>query len=144
MSDDFKSRKFQSGRNKVYSSKTAGHWCFCNFCFPAKGFFNPSFKAKSIKVDNKLTLEQSFDEVVDELRKIIISKNLDYGPNNILNTPGGSLNGLNVRLYDKIERLNHLLSKKTSPNNESLRDTFIDIANYAIIGMLVIDSKWGK
>jgi hypothetical protein len=69
-------------------------------------------------------------------------KHADYGPNNIARAPGGPLNGLAVRLHDKVARLAHLLDKGAAPNNESLRDTMLDICNYGIIGVLVIDSKW--
>lgn len=82
--------------------------------------------------------------VQDELADVIIKKHQDYGPKNISNSPGGPLNGINVRLYDKIARLSNLIDNNIEPNNESLRDTLVDISNYALIGLLVIDGKWDK
>lgn len=73
---------------------------------------------------------------------LLIQKHEDYGPANISDAPGGPLNGLSVRLHDKVARLNHLLSNDKEPKNEAIEDTFIDILNYAIIALLVLDNKW--
>jgi hypothetical protein len=73
---------------------------------------------------------------------LLIKKHDDYGPTNISDAPGGPLNGLSVRLHDKVARLNHLLSNGKQPKNEAIEDTFIDILNYALIALLVIDGKW--
>jgi hypothetical protein len=73
---------------------------------------------------------------------LLIKKHEDYGPANISDAPGGPLNGLSVRLHDKIARLNHLLSNDKEPKNEAIEDTFIDILNYALIALLVIEGKW--
>lgn len=81
-------------------------------------------------------------DIASKCIAIMVIKNKDYGPNSITNAPGGALNGLNVRLHDKIERLNNLLSNKKEPNNESIRDTFVDIVNYGIISLLVLDNRW--
>ena len=45
-------------------------------------------------------------------------------------------------MHDKLARINHLYDTGATPENESLRDSFIDMANYAIIAMLVLDGKW--
>jgi hypothetical protein len=92
------------------------------------------------------TSRMAFDiyDIQDELVALLLKKHDDYGPKNISNAPGGPLNGLNVRMYDKLARLDNLISNGKNPKNESLRDTFLDIANYAIIGLLVLDGKWDK
>ncbi len=64
--------------------------------------------------------------------------------NNIQNAPGGPLNGLQVRLYDKMSRLVNLIQSGAKPENESLRDTFVDIANYGVIGMMILDGTFPK
>lgn len=73
---------------------------------------------------------------------VLLNKHDDYGPRNISDSPGGAINGLSVRLHDKVARLAHLLKTGANPKNESLYDTFLDIANYGLIGMLVIDDMW--
>jgi hypothetical protein len=73
---------------------------------------------------------------------LLIKKQKDYGPKNISDSPGGPLNGLRVRMFDKLARINNLLETGATPENESLRDSFMDIANYAIISMMVLDKHW--
>jgi len=77
------------------------------------------------------------------LEEILIKKQLDYGPGNINNAPGGALNGLLVRMNDKMERLKHLVYHADGePQNESIDDSFLDIANYAVIAMMVRNGSW--
>ena len=76
------------------------------------------------------------------LEHLLMSKHEDYGPTNISRAPGGALNGLRVRIHDKIARINHLIDKGGNPKYESLADSFRDLANYAIIALLVLDGDW--
>lgn len=75
---------------------------------------------------------------------LLVRKQKDYGPKNISNAPGGPLNGLRVRMFDKLARINNLIETGATPENESLRDSFMDIANYATIALMVLDNKWDK
>lgn len=75
-------------------------------------------------------------------KHVLLSKHKDYGPTNISQSPGGPLNGLRVRMWDKFARINHLIDSGATPENESLKDSFLDMANYAIIAMLVLDKEW--
>ena len=80
--------------------------------------------------------------VYTELEDLLLSKHRDYGPSNIANAPGGALNGLRVRMHDKLARINNLVDSGASPEHESLEDSFKDMANYAIIGLLVLREQW--
>ena len=80
--------------------------------------------------------------VLDSAGNLLIRKHHDYGPKNIAHSPGGPLNGLRVRMWDKVARINNLLDSKVSPSNESLRDSFIDLLNYSAIAIMVLDKKW--
>jgi hypothetical protein len=82
------------------------------------------------------------DTITKELTAILLKKQQDYGPLNIALAPGGPMNGLRVRMYDKLARLNNLADKAATPNFESIEDTLIDLANYAIIGLLVQRGQW--
>ncbi len=82
------------------------------------------------------------EQIAEELLTILFKKHADYGPLNIANAPGGAMNGLRVRMHDKLARLNHLVDKGDTPNYETLEDTLIDLANYAIIGLLVQRGQW--
>jgi hypothetical protein len=77
-----------------------------------------------------------------ETFQVLVKKQLDYGPKNISLSPGGPLNGLRVRMHDKLSRINHLIDNGATPENESLRDSFLDLANYSIIAMMVLDDVW--
>ena len=55
------------------------------------------------------------------------------------------IQGTNNFIADKISRLKNLLSNgKNYVKGEGMEDTFIDIANYGIIGLLVGRDKWKK
>jgi hypothetical protein len=79
---------------------------------------------------------------MDTAGNLLIRKHHDYGPKNIAGSPGGALNGLRVRIWDKIARINNLLDSGVQPSNESLRDSFLDLLNYSAIAMLVLDNSW--
>jgi hypothetical protein len=83
-------------------------------------------------------------QVLDDAGNLLIKKHKDYGPTNISLSPGGPLNGLRVRMHDKTARINHLIDSGATPENESLRDSFIDLLNYSAIALMVLDGKWPR
>jgi hypothetical protein len=83
-------------------------------------------------------------DATEGLAELLISKHRDYGPKNISQSPGGPLNGLRVRMWDKLARINNLIETNADPKHESLEDSFKDMANYAIIGLLVLQEKWPR
>jgi hypothetical protein len=99
-------------------------------------------KARKANADNQFMQDVSL--IFTELEDLLLSKHKDYGPKNISQSPGGPLNGLRVRLWDKLARLNNLTEKNSLPQHESLEDTFKDMANYAVIGLLVLRDKWDR
>lgn len=99
----------------------------------------PPSKPKITELDK---LRKDMETIHKLLGDILLSKHKDYGPLNIAHAPGGALNGLRVRMHDKLARINHLIDKGDTPNYESLTDSFIDLANYAIIAILVQRGQW--
>ena len=98
-------------------------------------------------------LSSEFKKIQDEMYEMFARKHMDYGLNNIAlggdlkneNDKKFSLTGLCIRLTDKISRLKNLLTNgKNFVKGEGMEDTFIDIANYGIIGLLVGRDKWKK
>ena len=87
-------------------------------------------------------LEVHLSNTVKELSDLLLSKHKDYGPKNISQAPGGAINGLRVRMHDKLARINNLIDSGANPEHESLEDSFKDMANYAIIGLLVLRKQW--
>ena len=96
---------------------------------------------KELTIDN---FQEDAQEIYDQLLSILVMKQIDYGPLNIWNAPGGATNGLMVRMSDKLERLKNLIYNSIEPNNEALEDSFVDIANYAIIALMVERGIWEK
>ena len=99
-------------------------------------------KVRKANAENRFMQDVSL--IFTELEDLLLSKHKDYGPKNISQSPGGPLNGLRVRLWDKLARLNNLTDNNSLPQHESLEDTFKDMANYAVIGLLVLRDKWDK
>lgn len=66
-------------------------------------------------------------------------KQRDYSSSNI--SEFGEY-GVMVRQFDKISRLKNLLRNVAEPNNESIEDTWLDIANYGLIGQLLRRGIW--
>ena len=92
------------------------------------------------KVDDEFV--QDVWRILDTAGNLLLRKHKDYGPKNIAHSPGGPLNGLRVRMWDKTARINNLLDNGVQPSNESLRDSFIDLLNYCAIAIMVLDNKW--
>jgi hypothetical protein len=78
----------------------------------------------------------------DRLEELLFKKQRDYGHKNKSHSPGGPINGLRVRMFDKLARINNLYETGATPENESLRDSFMDLANYGIIALMVLDGQW--
>jgi hypothetical protein len=90
------------------------------------------------------TFEYYVGKTFQELLDLLLSKHKDYGPKNIADAPGGAINGLRVRMHDKLARINNLYGSALQPEHESLEDSFKDMANYAIIGLLVLRGEWDE
>lgn len=86
---------------------------------------------------NDSTLEQ-FDEIQTEMREIFRKKNFDYGNSFKSHGPVGVL----VRLGDKLRRLQKISrTGVTLVNDEKLRDTLVDLANYACMAVMLLDEE---
>jgi hypothetical protein len=92
---------------------------------------------------NWAEFELNVRDTMLELGDLLIKKHRDYGAKNISNSPYGATQGLVVRMWDKIARIVNLTKQgNTTAENEPLEDSFKDIANYGIIGLLVLRGKW--
>ena len=99
-------------------------------------------------------LAEEFQAVQKEQYELFAAKMMDYGLSNIslgsdLSTKEDknlSLTGIWLRCNDKINRLKNMLKRqgKNYVQGEAMIDSFIDIANYGIIAMLVMKGKWKK
>lgn len=81
--------------------------------------------------------------IFDEAQDLLLGRHRDYGPGNIANAYPDPLTALVVRMGDKMERIKHILATEgEAVYGERLRDSWLDLANYALIGTLVLDGKW--
>lgn len=81
--------------------------------------------------------------VFDEAQDLLLGRHRDYGPGNIANAYPDPLTALVVRMGDKMERIKHILATEgEAVYGERLRDSWLDLANYSLIGTLVLDGKW--
>ena len=93
-----------------------------------------------------------FQDIQFNQWELFCKKQKDYGPKNIsvgsnLETEEEvklALTGLWFRMNDKMQRFQQIVMNDQDPENESLMDTFMDIANYALIAQLVKEKVWGK
>ena len=94
-----------------------------------------------------------FETITHDMLQLFCMKQQDYGPKNIgmgeevVDTDKKvkrSLTSLSVRMNDKIQRLLNITFNNRTPNNESVEDTLIDIANYAVMALIVHRKLCGK
>lgn len=93
-------------------------------------------------IDVNVENEKAFKhfQVCRLLCDLYISKNHDYGDSFHKTYEEFGPVALAIRLQDKVSRLSALTtSKEQMVKNESVRDTLMDIANYAILGIMEMD-----
>ena len=82
--------------------------------------------------------EQQLQTVQKEAFELFSKKNRDYGDSFATYGPVGVI----VRMGDKIKRLLSVTKNGVQMvDNESLRDTLIDLHNYAAMGIMLLDEK---
>ena len=83
-----------------------------------------------------------FKDITEEMNALYERKNHDYG-----NSFSETFRKLGIisaatRMLDKMNRIVSIVTKEQQKvNDESLRDTLIDIANYAVMTIMEIDKK---
>jgi len=80
-------------------------------------------------------------KICEKLNEIYINKNHDYG-----DSFGDTFRKLGIisavtRITDKTNRLQSLCKKEQKVNDESIRDTLMDLANYAIMTIIELDEE---
>lgn len=113
-------------------------------------------KVKTVSDPLEILMEKHPDiyngikQVQEQQLNLLASKLLDYGIDNIsmgkdLEKPDyrrRSLMGVWFRMNDKINRLWNLLENPNKPQHEPIEDSYIDLANYSIISLIVLKNKW--
>jgi hypothetical protein len=76
---------------------------------------------------------------VERMERLLCSKQADYGPENIL---AFGIDGIVIRLHDKVARYEHLTAKGAAARNESLADTLDDMVGYAVVAAMVAEGTF--
>lgn len=90
--------------------------------------------------DDDITTEKSdnnkFIEYTNYLADTLQEKNLAYGDSFTKTMDNWGLEALGIRLSDKLSRIASLVKQgKLKENDESLEDTLLDLAGYAVLGI---------
>ena len=93
-----------------------------------------------------MTKVEKHKELCDYLNDLYARKNADYGDSFHLSYIEEGMAMPRIRLGDKLNRFKQLSKCASSQqvNDESIRDTLIDLANYAIMTVLELDEEQGK
>lgn len=84
--------------------------------------------------------ERALDKHLAHMKSVMMRKQADYGPGNV--SAFGDF-GVLVRASDKLERLRNLYQSGAEPNNESVADSWLDLANYGLIAQMWLAGDWG-
>lgn len=79
--------------------------------------------------------------VCKELNELYSRKNHDYGDSFHETFKKYGLTMSAIRLGDKFQRFESLLKADNQVKDESIRDTLIDLANYAIMTVMELDGR---
>ena len=85
-----------------------------------------------------MSRKEQFEKVQEEGKQLFVKKNADYGDAFANYGPIGVL----VRIGDKIQRLSSITKNKIQfVDNESIRDTLIDLHNYSAMAIMLLDEE---
>lgn len=86
---------------------------------------------------------QRHKELLDYLHNMYIAKNHDYGDSVHDTYKKYGITSFLVRLEDKLNRARTISSKSQMVEDEKLKDTLLDMANYAILAVLELEDNNG-
>jgi len=98
----------------------------------------------------KLYGHPRFYELIEEMKQIHSDKNHDYAGDNdpLANFKASKRIGIdpfigaNIRLQDKVARIeNFIKTGEFKVKGESLKDTYIDLANYALLSLILFEES---
>jgi hypothetical protein len=87
---------------------------------------------------------KTFKDILNKMYEIYEKKNADYGNSFAKSYDEFGLVSPVIRLSDKVERLKTLCNKEAQVKDESIIDTLIDIAVYAVLTVLEIKKREEK
>lgn len=85
--------------------------------------------------------DKKFKEITDEMYELYKAKNTDYGSSVSDTYKDFGLVAFLVRIQDKINRLKTLNKQDAKVQDEKIRDTLIDLANYSILAIIEMEGE---
>lgn len=82
---------------------------------------------------------ERFTEITNNMAKTYAAKNHDYGNSFDKSLDKFGIVASIVRMGDKMNRIESLTNKEAKVNDESIKDTLLDLANYAIMTVMWLD-----
>lgn len=87
-------------------------------------------------------MSSNFEKILSEMNNTYIRKNSDYGNSFDISLDKFGLIASVVRISDKFNRLENLVKNKEQlVKDESIRDTFMDMANYCAMTVAWMDQQ---
>ena len=80
-------------------------------------------------------------QICNELTELYRKKNHDYGDSFHKSYKEFGLTMAAIRMSDKLNRFKQLIKSENQVSDESIRDTVIDLANYAIMTAMEMDEE---
>lgn len=84
---------------------------------------------------------EQFMSITQDMAKTYAAKNHDYGNSFEESLDEFGLVASVVRLGDKMNRIKSLIKKEAQVKDESIKDTLLDMANYAIMTVMWMNKK---
>jgi hypothetical protein len=154
--DDCECRQF----DHTIGTETEDYACQCNECLsaeiilyttPAVSLDAPFWTPGNFPGDTPKYFEDAFSRIFDQAYDLLVEKQEAYGPENVREL---GFYGVFSRLAsDKVNRLRNLMNGTlengkisidwADTNDESVEDTLLDIANYALILVALQRGWWG-
>lgn len=98
---------------------------------------------------NRFEQEIEFTNIVSKMEQTLLRKGNDYSTTDRLSNfkMAGAISGLKPEVQclslisTKVARLGVLLNSDKEPNNESVQDSVLDLANYSILLSMILTDK---
>ena len=103
---------------------------------------------KNLLIENILTDMETtntnvkkFNEIICKMADTYEKKNADYGDSFGQTCDEFGIIAAIVRMNDKMNRIKQLSKKNALVTDESIKDTILDLANYAVMTLMWVNSK---
>lgn len=98
-------------------------------------------RGKSIMSNDRIAKIEMFKEITTEMLNLFDKKNRDYGNSFDISLDEDGLLVAKIRVGDKYKRFSQLIKNENLVKEESIRDTLVDMANYAIMTIMWMDNR---